>query len=370
MVTASHTHSGPVTLTMISNADDQVIPPPDPDYLAFVVKGIVSAAETAINAAEPAEVAVTAASCTTIGSNRLDPAGPRITEVPVLAARSTVDSDRWFGLMFVNPVHPTVLHADSTVVSGDFPAMCREFLQAQMLGKSCPVLCHLGAAGNQSPRYVVRDHSIAETARLGKSLGTKIIDALRRVQFDRELSLQSDSTAIDLPLRQLPSVDHAITTLRDAQKSLAKARNSDAPSPAIRTAECAVYGAEESLALARAAEKGELAAASRTCLPAEIQVIGIGKWRFVGWPGEVFVEFALQLRERCADAFVITLANGELQGYLVTAEALQQRCYEAGNAIFASPESGNRLVAATQQLLSKERLSTSGSTTAIQRTTH
>jgi hypothetical protein len=84
-------------------------------------------------------------------------------------------------------------------------------------------------------------------------------------------------------------------------------------------------------------------------------VIDFGGWSLVAWPGEVFVEFALQLRQLYPDAFVITLANGELQGYLVTAEAVEQNCYEAGNAIFASPAAAEKLVDATLGLLSKVR---------------
>ncbi|HKI69554.1 MAG TPA: sialidase family protein [Verrucomicrobiae bacterium] len=51
------------------------------------------------------------------------------------------------------------------------------------------------------------------------------------------------------------------------------------------------------------------------------------------------------------ETFVITLANGELQGYLVTKEAVEGRYHEAGNALFASPGSGERLLQATRQLL-------------------
>lgn len=109
---------------MLSNAEDAPVPPLDPDFLDLVVRGIVGAAEKAVRTTEPAEVAVTSAECTAIGSNRLDPGGPRITEVPVLAARSAADPGHWLGLMLVNPVHPTVLHEDSKLTSGDFPAMC------------------------------------------------------------------------------------------------------------------------------------------------------------------------------------------------------------------------------------------------------
>ena len=87
------------------------------------------------------------------------------------------------------------------------------------------------------------------------------------------------------------------------------------------------------------------------CLPAEIQAIRLGRWTFVGWPGEVFVEFGLQVRQNHPDTFVISLANGDTQGYLVTAEAVAEGGYEASNGLFRSPQSGDLLVRKTLDLL-------------------
>ena len=89
-------------------------------------------------------------------------------------------------------------------------------------------------------------------------------------------------------------------------------------------------------------------------MPAEIQIATIGPWNFVAWPGEVFVEYALTLKRGAPNTFLVTLANGELQGYLVTPDAATQGFYEAGNAIF-SPTNGARLMAATLDLLGVKR---------------
>ena len=85
-------------------------------------------------------------------------------------------------------------------------------------------------------------------------------------------------------------------------------------------------------------------------MPAEIQILTVGPWNFVGWPGELFVEYALAIRTRRPNAFAISLANGELQGYIVTPEAAAEGGYEAGNALFA-PESGTALVGRTLEML-------------------
>jgi hypothetical protein len=119
---------------------------------------------------------------------------------------------------------------------------------------------------------------------------------------------------------------------------------------AVRTAECDWFGAEETAELARAAADGRLAAAIAQARTAEIQVIAVGPWRYVGWPGEFFVEYALAVKARAPGTFVITMANGELQGYIVTAEAAARGVYEATNALFG-PANGLRVVAATLALL-------------------
>ena len=66
----------------------------------------------------------------------------------------------------------------------------------------------------------------------------------------------------------------------------------------------------------------------------------------MAWPGELFVEYGLTVKRRLADTYVISLANGDLQGYVVTEEAARQGGYEASNALFG-PEAGEALVRET-----------------------
>ena len=137
--------------------------------------------QTAMRSAERAEIAFATAASPAIGGNRLNPVGPKITEVPVIAVRSAEDHRRWIGVMFVNPVHPTVLHEDTTMVSGDLPSMCRLYLRRHMLGADCPVLCPLGTAGNQSPRHVAKSHTFAEVRESRNTIET--VSLSRRNNF-------------------------------------------------------------------------------------------------------------------------------------------------------------------------------------------
>jgi hypothetical protein len=288
-----------------------------------------------------------------VGTNRHDPAGPADPEVPVLLVRGR-DGHEPIAAMLVYAMHPTVLHEDSTLISGDFPHFTRRFLQERVLGASCPVLYHTGAAGNQSPRHVTRANTFAEARRLGELLGEAIADVLPAVAFVDHPTIAARRRLVELTLRRMPASDAALRALADARDRFERLQREGAPRTAVRTAECDVFGAEETAELARAAMDGRLDGAARECSPAEIQLIEIGPWKFVSWPGEFFVEYALEVKRRSPDTFLITLANGELQGYIVTAEAARRSVYEATNAIF-SPENGSRVVEETLALIGAKR---------------
>jgi hypothetical protein len=114
------------------------------------------------------EVQLTVADGSCVGTNRHDPAGPADPEVPVLLVRDR-DSQKFLAAMVVCSMHPTVLHEDSTLISGDFPVMARRYLQEHVLGGDCPILYHMGFSGNQSPRHVTRSNTFDEAARLERS---------------------------------------------------------------------------------------------------------------------------------------------------------------------------------------------------------
>ena len=349
MITATHTHSGPVTVDYVSNAADPVVPRADRAYLRFIGERMVAAAVQAVRSAVPAEAGLAVARAEGVGSNRHDPAGPADPDVPVLVVRALSDA-RPLACMVGYAMHPTVLHEDSTVVSGDFPYFTRAFLQGGALPAGCPVLYHNGASGNQSPRHVARANTLAEARRLGENLGRAVAAALPSVRFSSDLPVAAARRFIDLEPRQFPAPEEADAAEKAARARFESLRAAGAPRQAVRTAECDWFGAEETAELARAARDGRLEAALRKCVPAEVQVISVGPWRFAGWPGEFFVEFALEVRRRCSECFVFTMANGELQGYIVTPEAAARGVYEATNAVFG-PENGPRFVETTLALI-------------------
>lgn len=353
LVSATHTHSGPVTVDGVASANDPVVPKTDKDYLEYMEEKIIDAACRAVANASPAEIGFFVADGTGIGTNRHDPSGSSDMNIPVLVVRNSVKKS-FIACMLICSMHPTVLHEDSTLYSGDFPAFAREIMQKEYLGCECPVIWLTGAAGNQSPRHVTKGKTFEEAGRLGRiiaaGVGPKIVHT---TDYLSEVSVKCLRADVELPERQFPPVssararrEEALTLLETLRKTLTNAQE-------IRTAEVDWFGAEELLHLSILAGSNGLDPYYRACLPAEIQVVKIGPWNFVAWPGEIFVEYALELRKKIENTFVITLANGELQGYIASEEADQKGFYEASNSIF-DPSGGRVLVTETIQLLKNE----------------
>ena len=349
-ITATHTHSGPVIVDNLSNEADPVVPKAEQEYLDWVCEQMVKAACAAITAAVPAEVGMGLARAMGVGTNRHDPAGPADPDVPVMVVRSQAGL-RPIACMLVYAMHPTVLHEDSTVISGDFPYFTRRYLYDKgVLPASCVILYHNGASGDQSPRYVTQQNSLAEAARLGGCLGKAIAEVIATISYAETLPIKWRSELLYLKLRKLPTIEEAEALAHDALARLNQLREEAGNRTEIRSAECDWFGAEETMALARAETEGRINRAVQSCMPAEIQVIEIGPWTFVAWPGEFFVEYALQVKAHRANTFVMTLANGELQGYIATEEAVEKGFYEATNALFCH-SNGSKIVAATLAML-------------------
>lgn len=354
LISPTHTHSGPLTINITSAAADRHVTPPDPDVLRKMEDAIVEATVQAYHQRTDATLHFAQVDGSMLGTNRRDPAGPSLPQIPVLIARDAT-SDAPLGVLCVVTMHPTVLHEDWTQYSGDFPGLARQWLQRNIVSPDCPLVYHMGASGNQSPRHVVEHNTIEAAWAHGEKLGHQLAHAIETATALTDPRIVVARAEITLPQRNFPDLDTAAQYEREARQRLETMRQNHAPRARTRTAEVDWFGAAETYTLAKAAAEGRLREAVQACMPAEIQIIGIDEHAFVAWPCEIFVEFALQIRERYPNTHIITLANGELQGYLVTRQAMDDGAYEAGNAIFQSPDSGEQLVACTMQLLDRLR---------------
>lgn len=355
LISATHTHSGPVTGEMLAWRDDPVVPPPDAEYVRAFEEAIIEAGVAAWKGAQEAECAVASARVDGVGGNRLSRDGLRDAEAGVLVVRRRGDR-RILGLNVVYSMHPTVMHEDSTLVSSDFPGAARERLERSAPG--AVVVYHTGPSGNQSPRYWVKGQTFAECERLGALLGDRVwsaIEALPESAFSGGWTVDAAVDTVCLPPRRFLEVARAEAGLAKARATFERLRREGAGHGPVRTAECAVFGAEEAVVLARAQANGELDSWQRRYEGARVQALRIGPSVLVGLPGELFVEYGLEIKRRAGgQVFVISMTGGELQGYIVTPEADAAGGYEASCSFFR-PEAGALMVEAAVKLVGRLR---------------
>ena len=344
-ISCTHTHSGPVTVDVLEWGPSPAVPHADPATMTLLRQGIVEAGVAAMAELVPAELAWTTAQADGVGGNRHDPDGPRDPEVGILAVRRA-GTPQWLALALIYSMHPTVLHEDSKWVTADFPGFTRQYLR-EAFGEGVTVLYHTGPEGNQSPRYHVRGQTFAEAERLGRRLGESVRQSLMALPAERWQAaavLAGALACVSLPRRQMPTPAAAEAALWRYREAFEDVRRRDAGHGPVRTAECDVFGAEETLFLARCQQDGRLAAALQHYDPVEVQAVRLGDICLAGCPGELFVEFGLEIKRRAAaEVFPVTLVNGELQGYIVTPDAVAAGRYETNNRVFAA-EAGEVLV--------------------------
>jgi len=351
LISATHTHSGPVTNTVLAWRNDPVVPPADLSYMEQFRDTIIESGLAAYRTAQPARLAVTTAQASGVGGNRLDPMGPFDPEIGLLSVQSQRDA-RFIAQVVIYGMHPTVLHEDSRLVSSDFP-----FFTRRHLTKAYPelvTLFHLGPCGNLSPRYHVKAQTFGEAQILGERLGGSVLNALRMLRdadFSADQHLAAGRAYTELPTNTFESISTAQQKLQQATENYQRLKREGSPHGPLRTAECEVFGREEALTLATAQADGELAKWQDRYRSAEVQVLRLGKVFIVAWPGEQFVEYALELKRRAGHrVFIISLANGELQGYIATPQAEAAGSYEAAFAMF-KPQAGDCLIEAALHLI-------------------
>ena len=308
---------------------------------------MTEAAQKASSSAVPAELAWTSADATGVGGNRLAANGLTDPECGILTVRES-RTKTLLSVSLIYGMHPTVLHEDSTLISADFPFYARLHLKEQF-GHDLVVMYHTAPCGNQSPRYYVKGQTFAEAERLGRQLGiaaTLSLGGIAETVWTASPQLDGWLKRVELPRRKLMPLAAAQARLDEYRNTYQRLKSAGAPHPQVRTAECAIFGAEGGVALAEAEAAGAIDQLLAEYAPLEVQRLRIGDTDVVGLPGECFTEYSLAIKRHATRrTFVASLVNGELQGYIVTPETLVAGGYEATNAVF-DPAAGSILIKA------------------------
>jgi neutral ceramidase len=240
-----------------------------------------------------------------VGSRRGRDAGDR--RVPVDVVTCVGADGAVEGVLAVVPVHPTVLPASSTLVSGDLAGAIRRSLQRRM--QQAWVVVATGAAGDISTRHTRRAQTAEECARLGEAAAEQIAALLRGPAVevwagDGPAALRRTLT---FPARRQDR-DELRALRRRLQEEHARELHAGTTATA-RVVETALQGIDVAQAGAPGATVELALSAAR-----------IGRLALFGIGAEPFLSFSTRLRERCARSVVLGYANGHV-GYLPDAAA-------------------------------------------------
>jgi neutral/alkaline ceramidase-like enzyme len=305
-VAATHTHSGPGTLSRIwlwqLLASDRF---QDKIYVS-VLDDISASVRSAEHDAKPAQLFAVSFSAQGMQRNRRHRDGWFDPTANLLLAKST--SGEWLGALVNFAVHGTALNAHNLELSADLPGGIERELQNQL---HAPVLFINGAEGDVSP---------AEG-------GFQGIDSLSR-SFARQ-AMQALPNA--RPIQPSWSVRNSTMQLGDPAVTLGACLS---PNWHRRIGNWIVLGLGESVPRA-----------------ITLSYLQIGDLRMFAWPGEPTTTLGFDLKRAAPGAWVLGLTNG-YQGYFTSPGEFAEGRYEACSSLYG-PEAGERIVRTFSELAQK-----------------
>ena len=262
------------------------------------------------------------------------------------------DSGKLTGLI-VNVACPSQVMEATYVVTADMLGEARRLLR-QRLGASLPVVCHVGAAGDQAPRDLAQPHRGGPTywddagmVELGGRIAAAVAEALPRAEAGRRADavLRHEVLDLQLPLRTVSIAEYARAQAELAALAAREPEDPDSPESAYarfvkKTRErekLPVPGPcddkNDDFVLMRNLEavvkRFQLLRRAST-LPTEVHVLRIGNAALSTSPFELYLDYGLRIRARSPAAFTLHVQlSGGRGGYLPTARAVAAGGYGA-----------------------------------------
>jgi hypothetical protein len=326
MIASTHTHAGPVTITTFFNPEESV----DAGYMNRLAEAIVQSVTTAWRDRFPAKVGVGEARVDGVGVNRRSPDQLPIDEqVGIIKVDDLEGATR--AVLMNYACHPTVLGPDNLLVTGDFPNFAVNAIEKD-IGPDGFAMFVNGTQGNISMGHsselsaigvITPGRTFERAAELGRLLADATLVALPDIETSDAPTLAALTIPVNLPLKDYPSEDEALNSLKEADALLAKLSVEGAPQERMMPAKTQRLYASITNFYA-----GETRGLPDGQLPIELQGFRVGDAAFVAIPGEVFVEIGLTLKRQLPHpTFVFGIANGYI-GYLPTREAYEVGGYE------------------------------------------
>lgn len=333
IISATHTHTGPVITTLYEN---------------MLETKIIDAVRIAFNSLQPAVIKSGVGRAENISFHRrfLMKDGtvkfnPGVLNPDIVRPMGPVDPDA--GILYIEtpggqPIAAMVnfaIHLDTvggTEISADFPCYIAEVLR-KIIGDELMVFFGFGTCGNVNHIDVTHPEQLKgfeRAERIGYALSASVIREFPSLIRNEVQELKVGNEILFLKTPSYTETEYAIAAINAKKES-----NEEASTPEIR----------EAMKILRIQErKGEP-------IEAEVQTFGIGDMAIVALPGEIFVELGLDIKKRSPyrHTFILTLSNNSI-GYVPNVEAFNYGAYEVEVSEIAKGE-GEKMADAAVKLL-------------------
>jgi len=192
-----------------------------------------------------------------------------------------------------------------------------------------------------------------EIERVGRLLAGEVIKTAEFIRPDTKVPhLGVASKSLRFKSKSLPSIAEAQKALDLSRAVLEKAQKNGASTNVQKVLQRKIRLLSANLTQAKAVQKGTLKL--KDSYDTQVQVLQVGDLVMVAIPGELFVEYALEMRARIRQTFnksmiLVGYANGYI-GYLVTPRGMETGGYEA-SVTFVEPTAGRQLAETAMGLL-------------------
>ena len=353
LIAGTHTHSAP------SVCEFGALPQCDPGVSEVFLKKAAEAVVVAAKNLKPATLRVGRSKEARVSFNRrlkckdgqthmnwegldpdfvIAPLGPTDPQLITIAIEYNGDCE---GVLVNFALHPAILAGDNWLYSGDYPNYLREGLN-RLGGRDLMTAFFNGPCGNVNHidySDLTQGRGYQMTQRVGYMLAVAADEAMRSA-----VEVQGDTIAVSRELVSLPRVKISDEKLAWAKDVLEQAKDNSAGGQVDGLPD--EHYAKTYLTMYEVQDTDD---------QVEVMVLRIGDVGIVGFPGEMFCEFGLEVKEKSpgGHTLVIELANDAV-GYLPTREAFKQGGYEpsTGSTRY-EPGAGEKLTASALKQLNK-----------------
>ncbi len=324
LLCAAHNHSAPSYYQKQGEAEIKA----EPSLRTFLRKQFTDAVLEAHAQRVPAQVGFASGQIQGLTRNRQQRNNEMIDPQVGVLRIEELDERRTIATVFNFTGHPVVLGSSNLLLSGEFPGAASRAVESLLGGVA---VFTQGACGDVTVNR--SGDPFHEIERIGRTLAGEVIKTSGLITCVTDVTLNAAARSVRLAGRPVMSVTEAETALSRSTSNIeeAKARGLSQSSMQLLEDKHRVLTA----AARRAKAIAEDPSKKEDQLDAEVQVIEVGDAAFIAVPGELFVEYALELRARIRQEFqmstcLVGYANGYI-GYIVTPRAMETGGYEASS---------------------------------------